>query len=176
MSTLSDPRRLTLLRHAQASPAGGDVEDFERALDATGRHQASERGAAFAERCARHPVDHIVTSTAVRTVATAKAYAHALGFPLSRVRHDDRLYDADLVLMWSVIQRAPTAARHVLLVGHNPGISELAARLLTRSATPLAQGLSPCDSVTLVFDGPWMGLSDIGVTLDARLSGMTAGA
>jgi phosphohistidine phosphatase len=62
----------------------------------------------------------------VRTVGTAKEFAQALGFPLPRIRHDDRIYMAERSMLVTILRAVPAACRHVLLVGHNPGVSRLA--------------------------------------------------
>lgn len=118
---------LTLFRHAHAERESEDIEDFERALDKRGRRDA-KRMAAYLAGLGYRP-DHLVTSCAVRTVETAKILAHALGFDLARIRHDDRAYLAEADTLLSIVRGAPAGAARVLLVGHNPGLSTLAGRL-----------------------------------------------
>jgi phosphohistidine phosphatase len=119
-------KRLTLVRHAKAeSPA--DLEDFERPLSMHGRAEA----ATMAERAYELDLlpDHIIASPAVRTITTAKMFAHVLGFPLPRIRHDDRVYLASVQQLLEVVRVAPPSSQHLMLFGHNPGLSEFAARL-----------------------------------------------
>jgi phosphohistidine phosphatase len=70
--------------------------------------------------------DHLLTSPADRARETAHEFAKAFGFPLPRIRHDDRAYLAERPQLVAILRGAPDAARRVLLVGHNPGLSELA--------------------------------------------------
>ncbi|MBS0395544.1 MAG: histidine phosphatase family protein [Proteobacteria bacterium] len=121
-------KHLTLVRHAHAEKHDSDIEDFERRLDKRGRREA-EAMAELAHALGLHP-DHIVTSPSVRTVSTAKEFARALGFPLQRIRHDDRIYLAERSMLVTILRSTPASCRHVLLVGHNPGVSRL-ARWLT---------------------------------------------
>jgi len=120
-------RQLTLFRHAHAERPTEDLEDFERSLDKRGRREA--------KRMARHLAtlglrpDHLITSPAVRTVETAKLLAGAMDFELARIRHDDRVYLAEADTLLTILRSAPAGAQHVLLVGHNPGLSTLAGRL-----------------------------------------------
>jgi len=123
-------RQLTIVRHGHAEKQHGDIEDFERRLDKRGRKEA-EAMAELAHRCAVRP-DHVVSSPAVRAIATAKEFARALAFPLPRIRHDDRLYLAERSQIVAILRSVPASARHVLLVGHNPGLSRLAAWLTDR--------------------------------------------
>jgi phosphohistidine phosphatase len=120
-------KQITIVRHAHAEKHDGDVEDFERRLDKRGRREA-EQMAELAHALAVRP-DHIVSSPAVRAISTAKEFARSLGFPLKRIRHDDRIYLADRATLVTVLRSTPAACRHVLLVGHNPGVSRLAAWL-----------------------------------------------
>lgn len=120
-------RLLTLFRHGHAERAQDGESDFERALDKRGRRETKQMSRHLAGL--DWQVDHLITSPAVRTIDTARALARALGFPLERIRHDDRVYLAEADLLLGILRAAPAAARHVLLVGHNPGLSILAGRL-----------------------------------------------
>ena len=120
-------RTLTIFRHAHAEKPDDDLEDFERELDKRGRREAKLMAGRLAA-LDLHP-DHLITSSATRTVQTAHILAHALDFPLDRIRHDDRAYLAEAEQLLAIVQHSPDEASHVLLVGHNPGLSVLASRL-----------------------------------------------
>lgn len=117
-------KHVTIVRHAHAEKHEADIEDFERRLDKRGRREA-EQMSELAHAIGLRP-DHVVTSPAVRTVSTAKEFARACGFPLQKIRHDDRIYLADRAALVTILKAVPPACRHVLLVGHNPGLSRLA--------------------------------------------------
>src|ERR1700694_2658666 len=118
---------VTIVRHAHAEKHDADVEDFERRLDKRGRGEA-EQMADLAHALGVRP-DYVVSSPAVRAISTAKEFARALGFPLPRIRHDDRISLAERSTLATILRAAPATARHVLLVGHNPGVSRLVAWL-----------------------------------------------
>lgn len=118
-------RQLTIVRHAHAEPHDRDVEDFERKLDKRGRHEAHEMAARARELRLRP--DHLIASPADRALETAREFAKALGFPLHRIRHDDRVYLAERTQLVAIVRAAPPDCEHVLIVGHNPGLSRLAA-------------------------------------------------
>lgn len=120
-------RRLTIVRHAHAEPHSHDREDFERRLDKRGRREAHAI-AARARELGLAP-DHLISSPADRAIETAREVAKALDFPLHRIRHDDRAYLAEPEQLVAILRAAPPAAEHVLLVGHNPGLSRLVAWL-----------------------------------------------
>jgi phosphohistidine phosphatase len=118
-------RQLTIVRHAHAQAHDPEIEDFERKLDKRGRREVQE----IAERARRLKLrpDHLVASPADRALETARELAKALDFPLHRIRHDDRVYLAEPPQLVAILRSAPPGSEHVLIVGHNPGLSRLAA-------------------------------------------------
>jgi phosphohistidine phosphatase len=120
-------KQLTIVRHAHAEKHEADIEDFERRLDKRGRREA-EQMAELAHALAIRP-DYLLASPAVRAISTAKEFARALGFPLPKIRHDDRIYLAERAALVTILRAVPPSARHVLIVGHNPGLSRLVAWL-----------------------------------------------
>jgi phosphohistidine phosphatase len=118
---------VTIVRHAHAEKHDGDVEDFERRLDKRGRKEA-EQMAELAHGLGVR-ADYVVSSPAVRAISTAKEFARSLGYPLQKIRHDDRIYLAERATLVGILRATPASARHVVLVGHNPGLSRLAGWL-----------------------------------------------
>ncbi len=149
------PRRLTLLRHAQAYPARAGQHDFERPLDPVGLQQLRLRAPAFAAATREHPVDRCVFSPATRTAATAAAFVAALALPPGTSTPEAALYEIELQELLAYLCNTPDEIRHLLVVGHNPGLSLLAARL---AAAGSRGGLAPCNHATVVFDGDWSDL------------------
>jgi phosphohistidine phosphatase len=117
-------KQVILVRHAHAHGLEPGLEDFERRLDRRGRHEA-ETMARRAHELGIAP-DHLISSPADRAIATAREFAKTLGFPLPRIRHDDRVYLAEPEQLVAILRAAPANARRVMLVGHNPGLSQLA--------------------------------------------------
>lgn len=117
-------KQIVLVRHAHAAAAEPGLEDFERRLDKRGRREAE----AMARRALELGLvpDHLISSPADRAIATAREFARTLGFPLPRIRHDDRVYLAEPEQLVAILRAAPSAASRVMLVGHNPGLSQLA--------------------------------------------------
>lgn len=118
-------RRLILLRHAKSDwPAG--VADQERPLATRGREAAPVMGRYLATE--RLIPDHVVVSPARRTQETWDLVAAELPVDI-RHRIDGRIYNAKAESLLSVIRDTPSAARNLLLIGHNPGLAELAGHL-----------------------------------------------
>jgi phosphohistidine phosphatase len=118
-------RRLLLLRHAKAAPYAGR-DDYGRALTGGGREDARQIGDLIA---ARDLVpDIVVYSTAERTRQTAEIAASRWPKPTKLVG-ENGLYDATRTMILVLARRLPDGARVAMIVGHNPGIGELANQL-----------------------------------------------
>jgi phosphohistidine phosphatase len=121
----STQRRLVLLRHAKS--AWPDVPDHERPLAARGR-----RDAPIAGRWLRHAgfvPDCVMCSTARRACQTWQLAESTLGQQPPVMMERD-IYGASAAGLLEVIHRAPSAARTVLAVGHDPALRDLALDLV----------------------------------------------
>lgn len=119
-------KRLLILRHAKAK-TGDPGADWLRPLAKRGERDAEEVGRRLFRAHGRP--EAIVSSDAVRARQTAVIVAEAAGIAEEAVDLDDRVYLADLEDLVPVVRGLPDAADIVLLVGHNPGLEELAAHL-----------------------------------------------
>jgi len=122
------PRRLVLVRHAQA--AAGPV-DADRPLTASGLRRAAAIGAEL-DRAGLVP-DHVLVSPARRAVQT---WETAGGMPAVV---DPRVYDNTVEALLAAIQDTPEEVRTVVLVGHNPSIGALVAALDDGDGDPAAR-------------------------------------
>lgn len=118
------PLRLTLIRHAAATPEQrGQSSDFERALSPLGEHEAGRMAARL--RAVHFAPDRIVASSARRTIQTAEAIAAEIGLPLDRIEGSDDLYLASAARWVDYVVEVDDRFRHLALVGHNPGLTDL---------------------------------------------------
>lgn len=115
-------RRLLLLRHAKAVPLSGD-DDFARVLSPRGRDDARKIGAFLAER--RLNPDRALYSGAARTRQTYEIIAQAQAQPFEAVEQN-ALYEASRFLVMGLLRELPAKARAHLVVGHNPGMADVA--------------------------------------------------
>ena len=122
--------RLILTRHAKSSWDDPTMADHDRPLNARGRASAGLIGAWLASRALRP--DEVLCSDALRTRQTWDGIAAHLGTPEAELRLTGTLYGAGPDVMLAVLRGARKA--NVMMIGHNPGIAEFAARL---SAHPL---------------------------------------
>ncbi len=138
---------LTLLRHAKTEPGRAGQEDWDRELEARGRRDVPEMARQLK---GRHPTPSlIISSPAVRAIATAKLFAKELRLPASLIVEDEQLYLASPKVMLSVVQLRGASSSHLVIVGHNPGITEFGDRL---SAERSLDNMPTCSMYTLEFD------------------------
>jgi phosphohistidine phosphatase len=124
---VTPPRRVILMRHADAQWPTYAGKDFDRPLTERGESAAHFSASAIQE--AGHPVDLILASSARRTQQTAQIVANTLGLPDAAVRLVDALYNASPNTLETQMCQVLHQVNVVLLIAHNPGISELAQRL-----------------------------------------------
>ena len=120
-------RRLMLLRHAKTENDAPSGRDQDRRLDKRGRNDAAEIGGWIG----RHPPfpDLVLVSTAVRTDQTWEIVWEAMKdlAPQPQVELSPELYGADPSQLLEAVHAAATAdPKTLLVVGHNPGMHELA--------------------------------------------------
>ncbi len=119
-------RRLLLLRHAKTEPAGAGIEDHERALMARGRDDAPKLGRYIAAK--GYAPDFIVASTSRRTVETVELVTETLSGP-QRIDYLEALYLAEPDVILSIVRLAPDKMKTLMVVGHNPGLEQVATAL-----------------------------------------------
>jgi phosphohistidine phosphatase len=158
------PLRLTLVRHAKTEPGRPDQEDWDRALEPRGQRDAPEMARRLKQLTPK--VERVLSSPAVRAITTATIMTRELGVPAQKVQQDERLYLASPKEMLAVIRELGERARHLMVVGHNPGITEFADRI---SREREVDNLPTCAVYSLQFEiAAWSELEwDSGV--DAEL-------
>jgi phosphohistidine phosphatase len=127
-------RRLMLLRHAKTEHDAPSGHDQDRRLDERGRLDA----AAIGTWIGRHPPlpDAVLVSTAVRARQTWEIACEAMTDavrerpPQPKVEWLDELYGAEPAQLLRIIRMAAvTDPARLMLIGHNPGMHELALML-----------------------------------------------
>ncbi len=119
-------RRLILFRHAKAARGAPGMRDFDRPLEDRGRDDARVIGAYLARH--RFTPNRVVISPSLRTRET---WDHAAtSFRLPAATEDERIYEAAPEDILAVISEVPAEIETLLLVGHNPGLHQLACILI----------------------------------------------
>lgn len=119
-------RSLTLLRHAKSDWGDRGQRDFDRPLNPRGRRAAETIGA-FLKREGL-AFDHVLASPAVRVRETIACVEAGLGRPLAAL-FEQKVYMASAAILLELVQSAPAKATRLLLIGHNPGLEDLALML-----------------------------------------------
>jgi phosphohistidine phosphatase len=150
--------RLHLLRHAKSSRDDG-VEDRERRLSRRGRDDA--RAVGHTLPAALGTLDLVLCSSALRTRETAEL---ALGdfAPPPKVLFEEGLYLAGPAALLKRLMQLDESDAAVLVVGHNPGLHELALALALpegRTYRALASGKFPTTArASFAVEGKWPAL------------------
>ena len=129
-------KRLTLMRHANAQWKDPQISDFDRPLN--------RRGTSEAEAMSRRLIELkliptiVLTSSARRAQQTADIVVRELGVAARNLRTDEALYLATAEDILRAIHSTGPRIQHLLIVGHNPGITEIANLLAPTAHIDLA--------------------------------------
>jgi phosphohistidine phosphatase len=119
-------RTLYLLRHAKSAWNDPHLDDHDRPLAPRGE-RAAQRIAEHLEQKRIRPA-LVVCSTAQRARGTLDAVAPCLG-KRAQVRIDGDLYGADARDLLQLLRAVTPKVTSVMLIGHNPGLQDLAIAL-----------------------------------------------
>jgi phosphohistidine phosphatase len=119
-------RTLLLLRHAKSSWDDPHLDDFERPLARRGR-RAAPAIAEYMREAGLIP-DRVLCSPARRTAETWELVSEHLG-DAAPVDFDRSIYMGAPSGLLALLRSQSDRARTILIVGHNPGIGELAVRM-----------------------------------------------
>lgn len=103
------------------------MPDRDRPLADRGRRDVAKMGKRLAKRNVK--LDLIMSSPATRALATAEVIAKMLDFRRKEIVVNDRLYAYEMDDLLDVIQELGDKLKRVMLVGHNPELTELAHQL-----------------------------------------------
>lgn len=159
--------QLLLLRHAKSSWEDAATPDRDRPLNARGRR------AAIAMRRAMRELglapDLILVSSAKRTMETLSLLEPWDDTPL--VESMDELYLASATRLFGTLRAVTETVRTVLLIGHNPGMHDLAVELTDPRASAekplrdLREGFPTTALAEFSIIGPWSRLDAGGARL-----------
>lgn len=116
-------KELILIRHAKSDWGNEDLRDIDRHLNERGYSDAYAMSAWFAETQKRPDV--LLCSTATRTLSTAMIFMRAMQYDTKRFIAEPRIYEAQREELKSLIAEQNNTLSSILLVGHNPSITEL---------------------------------------------------
>lgn len=117
-------KTLTIVRHAKSSWKDTSLSDKKRPLNRRGERDAPRMGERIHEHGIRPSL--IVSSPATRAWTTAKIIATAINYPREFLQKEDTLYLASLHEILDIVVAQDNGFNNLMLVGHNPGMTEFA--------------------------------------------------
>jgi phosphohistidine phosphatase len=151
-------RTLVVVRHAKSDWSHG-LPDIERPLADRGRRDAPQIGRWLAEHLG--PLQLVVCSPATRARQTWQLAGARLD-PQPPVRHDERLYTASPTDLLTVLAELPEETASVVLVGHNPALSDLVEFMSGQ-----LRELKTSAVAVLTWPGSWIDAESRSATLNA---------
>jgi phosphohistidine phosphatase len=150
-------RTLVLLRHARAETPD-ELLDFERRLTQTGQADADAAGAWLADKRLRPGL--VLCSPAMRTrqtwqgvsVALAQAYPDG-GTP--EVHYETGLYHGGRTEVIDLLRAVPDSVHTVLVIGHNPTMSDVSILLRPEHDSGAVAGLKTSGLAVHRSAAPW---------------------
>jgi phosphohistidine phosphatase len=139
-------KTLVLIRHSKAEHRDRCANDFERSLTDEGRDDSGKM-ANYLWKAGIKP-DLIVTSSAARALETAMIFAEILKTPENKILSTRKLYYSSAKTILDQIYGLPETLDCIIIVSHNPGISDL-TRGLTAGSTYFMENTQ---AIILEFD------------------------
>lgn len=113
-------KQLFIIRHAKSGWIAGE-NDFDRTLSERGNRDAAEMVKRLMDRNLKP--DLMVSSPALRALSTARHFAR--GWNMSSIKTDERIYEAGVNNLLSVINEFDNDTNTIAIFGHNPGLTDL---------------------------------------------------
>lgn len=120
-------KTIYLIRHAKSSWSDPSLQDFDRPLNSRGKRDVKMMTAILSERTKK--IDLILTSKAKRAQATTDVITNGNGVNYKEIVKEDRLYHASSKKIGKIISKQSDQFNSLAIVGHNPGLTELANEL-----------------------------------------------
>ena len=129
-------KTLLLMRHGEAGWGSFGQPDVKRSLTEYGMKQVhTTANCMLAEGLCP---ELIMSSTARRAEMSANILANIAGYDLDAIQWHDKLYLAEAETVFAMIRQIRPSVQSLLVVGHNPGLSELANGLLQGTTSGMA--------------------------------------
>lgn len=146
-------KTLYLVRHAKSSWEDDALSDRERPLSKRGEKTAPQMGQRL--KAAGVSVQRMISSPATRALSTAQFLASAIGYRRGAISQDAELYFEGADAMLACIQRVDDEIQTLMLVGHNPDITEFLNKLCSKRVV----NMPTCAIATILLDSSWSDVS-----------------
>jgi phosphohistidine phosphatase len=145
-------KKLSILRHAKADRPENYANDFDRKLTSRGHKDAALMADIVTQL--EPPVDWIVSSPAQRAKETTEHLVRKTDLSES-VFWEPNVYEAHAATLLKILADVPPERNHALLVGHNPGLSDLVSALCAGSQTRVNIDLATTGLAVLTLEIAW---------------------
>jgi phosphohistidine phosphatase len=132
-------KTLLLLRHAKSSRDDPELADHDRPLNERGKKAAKEAGRFLRDE--KLVPDLIVSSTALRARKTAQKAAKQCEYSRA-IELEEQLYLGNAPTHYKVVRKSEPSCKRLLIVGHNPGISDFLNQLISGDEEMPTSGLA----------------------------------
>jgi phosphohistidine phosphatase len=147
-------KRLTLMRHGNAQWKDPQISDFDRPLNRRGHSEAEAMGRRLMELQLVPAL--LLTSAARRATQTGEIVARELGVSGRNIRSEESLYLAAAEDILQIVQSTGPRIQHLMIVGHNPGLTEVAHLLAPNKGIGNLNTAAAC---SFMFDtNSWSGV------------------
>lgn len=152
-------KTLLLVRHAKSCWEDERLADVDRPLNARGLANAPEMGQRLLRR--KQVPGLIISSSAVRTLATATLITAELSYPPDDIVVAADLYHGTDDDVFCIVEGLADVLQTVMLVIHNPTITDIAKQFAVKDI----QNVPTCGVLTMAA-GSWSGFRDDATLLD----------
>ena len=112
-----------LIRHAKSEGNNPSIIDFNRVLSPKGLEDAQLMAIKLKELHVQPEL--IVCSSAQRTISTKQIIGKQINNLHTNIILDPSIYEASLNYLTFLVNALPSKSNHVIIIGHNPGITLL---------------------------------------------------
>ena len=131
-------KRIFLIRHAKSGWKNPGLKDFDRPLSKHGKKNAPEMGRCLAQYSLLP--DLFISSPARRAIETAQVIAKAIGFSVEKIIPNSKVYEARVPELLEILKETDVSHKTVLLIGHNPSLTDFINSICNYSLDNLPQG------------------------------------
>lgn len=155
-------KTITIFRHAKSSWDDDSLDDYDRPLNARGKRDAPVMADRLRHAGIRPSL--ILSSPAKRAWSTAKKIAREISYPVEFLQREKGLYLASRSRLLDIINDQDVGFNSILVVGHNPGLTDLANYLVP----DVTDNLPTCSFLSVLVDADdWDLTSAAKITLSA---------
>ena len=143
---MAKEKTLILVRHAKSSWKDSTLNDIQRPLNKRGNKDAPKMGDHMASKGLNPEV--IYSSPGLRALTTARLISVKIGITPKDIKIDDKIYTFDSDELLQVVSKLKNKYDTVMIVGHNPAITDAANYLSGASI----DNVPTCGVVVLKMD------------------------